>query len=228
MRKMLPLLNDEPDSSPLWMMAAFAEGKDSLSKLAAEEQAQLAELMAILPRPVGDVANRLVNVHGDLWDANCVEAEDGTLKLVDFESTSVCGAVQDLVHVSHPVLVEAYLRETTGQPPTGDACEALLLEARLAEHIHFFMHRDIFGINGERTRTPAGNFVEHARRFAVVVEAVRASKALRRYVVRGCVPEGEPAIHVGQRELEPEQEARGSAWCWWSAEQLAAEVAKHT
>jgi len=224
---MLPLLNDEPASSPLWMMAAFAEGKDSLSKLAEDEQAQLAELMTILPRPVGELANKLVNVHGDLWDANCVESDDGTQKLIDFESTSVCGAVQDLVHVSHPVLVEAYLREVTGQQPTADECEAMLFEAHLAGHIHFFMHRDIFGINGEGFPTPAGTFIEHARRLVVVVEAVRASKALRHYVVRGCVPEGEPANYSGQRDLEPEQEARGSAWCWWSAEQLAAEIAKH-
>jgi hypothetical protein len=72
-----------------------------------------------------------------------------------------------------------------------------------------------------------------------VAAAVRASKALRHYVVRGCVPEGQPAIQghhdgklcdggqlVDQRELRPDQEARGAAWCWWGAEQLAAVVAK--
>jgi hypothetical protein len=209
LRKMLPLLNDEPDSSPLWLMAAFAESKDYLSKLAAlkENQSQLAELMTILPRPVGELANKIVNVHGDFWDANIVEADDGTLKLVDFESTCVCGAIQDLVHVTHTELIEAYLRETTGQEPTEDELEALVFEARLAEHIHFFILRAIFNINDNENfhPVPASNFFEHAHRLAAVVEAVRANKALRRYVVRGCVTEGEPANPEGgqREELDP-------------------------
>ena len=227
LRKLLPLLDNEPDSSPLWIMAAFAEGKNAPVPNAAE-QAQLAELMVILPRPVGDVANKLVNVHGDLWDANIIEI-GGTHKLMDFESTCVCGAVQDLIHMCHPVLVETYLKDATGQQPTEDECEALLFEARLAEHVHFFVHRAVFGdMHGVPDRTPASDFFEHARRLAAVAEAVRGSKVLRRHVVRGCVPEGEPAIQVDQRQLRPEHEARGATWCWWSAEQLAAAAAKHS
>ena len=202
----LPLLNDEPDSSPLWSMAAFAEGKGCLSGLPEENRAELAELMTILPRPVGDLANKVVNVHGDFWDANIVETDDNALKLVDFESTSVCGAIQDLVHVSNTALIEAYLRETTGQQPTEDEFEALVFEARLAEHIHFFILRGIFRLNEENGRdpsVPASNFFEHARRLAVVVEAVRANKALRRHIVRGCVAEGELANpEGGQRSFD--------------------------
>ena len=241
LRKLLPLLDDEPESSPLWIRAALCEAKGWAVPSVGEEQAQLAELMSGLPRPMGEVANRLVNIHGDLWEGNTVVTEDSVLKLMDFEMTCVCGAVYDLVHTCGPVLVEVYLREMMGRQPTEDECEALLLEARVAEHIHFFILPPIFGDNRENIQTPAGNFLEHARRFAAVVAAVRASKALRRHVVRGCVPEGQPAImghHEGefcdggqlvdQRELRPQQEARGAAWCWWTAEQLAIEVARHT
>jgi len=240
LRKLLPLLDDEPESSPLWIRAALCEAKGWAVPSTGAEQAQLAQLMSTLPRPMGELANRLVNIHGDLWEGNTVVTEDGVLKLMDFELTCVCGAAYDLVHTCGPVLVEVYIRAVTGRQPTKDECEALLLEVRVAEHIHFHILPPIFGDNRENIRMPAGNYIEHARRFAAVVTAVRSSKALRRYVVRGCVPEGQPAImghhegefcdggqRVDQRELRPAQEARGAAWCWWTAEQLAVEVARH-
>ena len=239
LRKLLPLLDDEPESSPLWIRAANCEAHGWAVPSAGAEQAQLAELMSILSRPIGEVANRLVNVHGDLWEGNTVVTEDGVLKLMDFELTCVCGAVYDLVHTCGPVLVEAYLHAVMGRQPMEGECEALLFEVRVAEHIHFHILPPVFGDNRENIRTPAGKFLEHARRFAAVVAAARASKALRRYVVCGCVPEGQPTImghHEGefcdggqlvdQRELRPAQEARGAAWCWWTAEQLAVEVAR--
>ena len=99
---------------------------------------------------------------GDLWDENTVEETDEsgatTLKLIDFEATCVCGAVQDLVHVSTAPLVETYLRRVLGRQPTEDEVEALLLEARLAEHIHFYIHRPIFF-----DRQPAESFLQHHR-----------------------------------------------------------------
>jgi hypothetical protein len=39
-----------------------------------------------------------------------------------------------------------------------DGREELLLEARLAEHIHLFILPPIFGDNREGIRTPAGDF----------------------------------------------------------------------
>ena len=69
---------------------------------------------------MGEVANRLVNIHGDLWEGNTVVTEDSVLKLMDFEMTCVCGAVYDLVHTCGPVLVEVYLREMMGWQPTED------------------------------------------------------------------------------------------------------------
>ena len=65
LRELLPLLNGEPDASPLYMMAAFCDHKGQSRPYSAEEHAQLAELMAVLPRPVGQLANRLVTVHGE-------------------------------------------------------------------------------------------------------------------------------------------------------------------
>jgi Ser/Thr protein kinase RdoA (MazF antagonist) len=74
--------------------------------------------MAVLPRPVGELASKPVSIHGDLWEGNTVLADDGALRLVDFELSCVCGAVYDLVHTCGPALVEAYLRQVTGRWPT--------------------------------------------------------------------------------------------------------------
>jgi len=195
LRKLLPILQQEPDTSALYNMAAFCESKGRATAAPVfrddTEQQALVELMAILPRPVGDVANRVVTVHGDLWDANIVRAsavggEEGILRCTDLESTSVCGAVQDLVHVAEAELIEAYLRGVTGRDPSADEVDALLFEARLARHIHFEILRDIFMINGDATPKPAGSFIPHARQLAAVTDAVRASPGLRRYALREC------------------------------------------
>ena len=114
---------------------------------------------------------------GDLWDENTVEETDEsgatTLKLIDFEATCVCGAVQDLIHVSTAPLVETYLRRVLGRQPTEAEVEALLLEARLAEHIHFYIHRPIFF-----DRQPAESFLQHARGLAAVAEAAAGAVAV--------------------------------------------------
>ena len=215
LRKLLPILHQEPDTSALYNMAAFCESKDRATGnqaapvfCDATEQQKLVELMAILPRPVGDVANRVVNVHGDLWDANIVRApaaggEEGILQLMDLESTSVCGAVQDLVHVAEPEFIEGYLRGVTGRDPLADEVDALLFEARLAKHIHFDILRDIFMINGDEKAELPGSSIPHARLLAAVADAVRASAGLRRYVVRECEDE---------------------TWCWWDAETLSKQL----
>ena len=78
----------------------------------------------------------------------------------------MCGAVQDLIHVSTAPLVETYLRRVLGRQPTEEEVEALLLEARLAEHIHFYIHRPIFF-----DRQPAESFLQHARGLAAVFVA---------------------------------------------------------
>jgi hypothetical protein len=217
LRKLLPILHQEPDTSALYTVAAFSDSKGRATGNQAApvfcdsaEQQKLAELMAILPRPEGDVANRVVNVHGDLWDGNIVRApaaggEDAILQLMDLESTSVCGAVQDLIHVPEPELIEGYLRGVTGRDPSADEVDALLFEARLAHHIHFDILRGIFMINGGQAAAELpGSFIPHARRLAAVANSVRASAGLRRYVVR--------------RESEDQK------WCWWGAETLSKQL----
>ena len=198
LRKLLPILCQEPDTSVLYLMAAFSDSKGVATGSQAapvfrddDEQQKLVELMAILPRPAGDIANRVVNVHGDLWDANIVRApapgaggEEGVLQVMDLESTSVCGAVQDLANNTDLEFIEGYLRGVTGRDPSADEVDALCFEARLANNIHFDVLRCIFMINGDCVAAdPPGSFIPHARRLAAVADAVRASPGLRRHAI---------------------------------------------
>ena len=123
---------------------------------------------------------RAFDAHGDLWETSTVETEDCTLLLVNTESTGVRGAVQDLVRASHPVLVGAYHRETTGQQPTEDECEALLFEAQLAGHLHLRIRR---GTSIASPKALAGTFLEHARMLVVVFGLAERAK---RCAVKWC------------------------------------------
>lgn len=209
LRALLPALLQEPDSSPLYTLAAFAAQKGNRAAPVfadPRERRDLASLMAALPRPEGEAANRVVNVHGDLWDGNILAGGGGALVVTDLESAAVCGAVQDLAFTPEPEMIEAYLRGVAGRDPSAEEVAALLFEARLANHIHFEVLRGVFMINGNRGSTPpaepAGVFVEHARELAAVADAVRGSAKLRRRVL----------------------DIKAQAWCYWDAEALAREV----
>ena len=60
--------------------------------------------MALLPRPRGEHAERLVCVHGDLWDQNVLRLPaaaaggESETRLIDFKQSCLSSAVQDLCH----------------------------------------------------------------------------------------------------------------------------------
>ena len=70
---------------------------------------QARTLMALLPRPHGEHAERVVNVHGDLWYTNVVQIAGGDSVFVDFEQCCVSSAVQDLREFNNLAMTEAYL-----------------------------------------------------------------------------------------------------------------------
>ena len=127
-------------------------------------------MMTLLPRPMGEHAEKLVNVHGDLWDANILHMPDGRTVLCDFEQTVVSSAVQDLIHVSQTPLVAAYLEAMTGVQPSEEEVYRLVLEAKIAEHVHFFVIRALFYDD------KPGNIdelIEHSRLFGVFAAKMR-------------------------------------------------------
>lgn len=165
----VPLLKEEPLNSALYVAAAHQRSRGT-PKEDMPQTEKLRELMAILPRPVGEHAERLVVVHGDLWDANILHMPDGATVLCDFEQTVVSSAVQDLVHVSVKPLVAAYLEAMTGDKPTEEEVHRLWLEACIAEHVHFFVIRALFF---DEKPGNIDELIEHSRLFAMFATKLR-------------------------------------------------------
>jgi hypothetical protein len=179
----VPLLKEEPLNSALYVAAAH-ERSQGVPKEDMPQTEKLRELMAVLPRPMGEHAERLVVVHGDLWDANVLHMPDGSTVLCDFEQSVVSSAVQDLVHVSEKSLVAAYLEAMTGDQQSEEEVYRLLLEARIAEHVHFFVIRALMfdGKPGD-----IDELIQHSRLFGMFATKLREdSECAKKLLDRGC------------------------------------------
>ena len=165
----VPLLKEEPLNSALYVAAAHSRSQGA-PKEDMPETEKLRELMAVLPRPMGQHAERLVVVHGDLWDANVLHMPDGSTVLCDFEQTVVSSAVQDLVHVPEKSLMAAYLEAMTGDQPSEKEVYSLWLEACIAEHVHFFVIR---ALTFDDKPGDIDELIEHSRLFAVFATKLR-------------------------------------------------------
>jgi len=193
----LPFLKEEPLNSSLYVAAAHERSR-GVPKEDMPQIDKLRELMAALPRPVGPHAERLVVVHGDLWDANILHMSDGRTVLCDFEQSVVSSAVQDLVHVTDKQLVAAYLEQMIGAEPSEAEVYQLLLEARIAEHVHFYVIRDLFFDD------KPGNIdelIEHSRLFCVFATKLRDDPAAAKKLL-GVTGEGawrEDLIEIMQK-----------------------------
>jgi len=165
----VPLLKEEPLNSSLYVAAAH-EFTRGTPKEDMPQTEKLRELMKVLPRPQGEHAERLVVVHGDLWDANILHMPDGRTVLCDFEQTVVSSAVQDLIHVSNKPLVAAYLEAMTGVQPSEEEVYRLLLETKIAEHVHFFVIR---ALCFDAKPGNIDELTEHSRQFAVFATKLR-------------------------------------------------------
>lgn len=167
----VPLLKEEPLNSALCVAAAHPRPR-GVQKEDMPQTEKPRELMAVLPHPVGEHAERLVVVHGDLWDANILHMPDGRTVLCDFEQTIVSSAVQDLVCFCRKPVVAAYLEQMTGAEPSETEVYRLLLEARIAQHIHWYIIRDLF--YGDRPGSPyMDELIEHSRLFGFFATKLR-------------------------------------------------------
>ena len=134
----VPLLNEEPLNSALFVAAAHQRSR-GISKEDFLQTGKMSQMMAVLPRPMGEHAERLVVVHGDLLDANVLHMPEGSTILFDFETSVVSSAVQDFAHISQESLVAklhvaAYLEAMTGNQPSEEEVYRLLLKARISHH----------------------------------------------------------------------------------------------
>jgi hypothetical protein len=184
----LPMLAEEPANSALYPLVTGSLHRGlELSKHIPSEK--LRELMALLPRPRGQHAERLVTVHGDLHGENVVRiSSDDPQLLIDFEYMSVSNAVQDLAFRCDDLgVMQEYLQEMLGRAPTTDEVEELAFESMIAYHIHFYVLREVTiyaeGKTLAEITVMLDSFLDHARSLADVVDVIRACPALRQAVV---------------------------------------------
>lgn len=185
-----PMLAEEPANSALYPLVANFRGRGG-QHIPSEK---LRELMASLPRPIGQHAESLVTVHGDLHGENIVRiSSDGPQLLIDLEYMCVSSAVQDLAFSCDDLgVMQEYLQEMLGRAPTTDEVEELAFESIIAYHIHMYVLRKVIwtkSLPHPEGRTPAeitemlDSFLDHARGLADVVAVIRACPALRQAVV---------------------------------------------
>lgn len=142
LEEVVPLLREEPPGSALFPIAAGCLCRGATQETLPPTE-QVRRLMAMLPRPHGEHAARVVNVHGDLWYTNVVQMADGEAVFVDFEQCCVSSAVQDLREFAHLAQTEAYLQAVTGVKPSEEELYALHLEACIASAVSGWL-RDWF------------------------------------------------------------------------------------
>ena len=122
--ELCPLMKDEPDNSPLWVMVSRTDALDEARSAAAKagkggggdqvpkQQKQtflnqkrahapsdedIKRLLTLLPKPCGEHASRAVTCHGDLWAANVVlDKTSNQAVLIDLEGVTVSYAATDL------------------------------------------------------------------------------------------------------------------------------------
>jgi len=146
LEEVVPLLREEPLGSALFPIAAGCLNRGATEETLPPTE-QVRTLMALLPRPHGEHAARVVNVHGDLWFTNVVQMADGEAVLIDFEQCCVSSAVQDLREFANLAQTEAYLQAVTGVKPSEEELYALNLEAFIASAVNGWL-RDAFWCTG--------------------------------------------------------------------------------
>ena len=184
----VPVMKDEPPNSAMWVMVR----PDMMAKHSQEHflppTDKLRLLLAAIPRPSGQYAERLATVHGDLHHQNIVCMLDGHSVVVDIEGVCVSSAVQDLVHTCERDLVAFYLKSMSGQEPSDEEIDTLWLEAKIAEHVHFYLLREIFWYKKgewapEQVATHMDKYIQHATRFSCFVEKLRGDAVLAKEVL---------------------------------------------
>jgi thiamine kinase-like enzyme len=187
----VPVLKDEPLNSAVWVLAR-SEMLESIKSAVwvMPPIDKLRQLLAAIPRPSGQHAEELVNVHGDLHHQNIVRLPAGGSVLVDLEGVCVSSAVQDLVHVCDRNLIAFYLGSMAGKVPSEEEVDALWLEALIAEHVHMYILRDVFwetcrSSSWDPEDVPAimDRFIEHTTRFSSFAKKLRKDKALAKKVM---------------------------------------------
>ena len=192
--ELCPLMKDEALDSPLWvMMRTDALGQARLAaKLKAEptqkflnqkrshapSNAEIKRIAALLPKPVGQHASRLVTVHGDLWAANVVkDIHSNEDVLIDLEGVTVSYAATELAQFCPERGVsQVYLEELLEgkDMPTAEDIDKFWFEVLIAGHIQTSILRPMCWEDATLEIDSVNKKIAYAERFLTYVEKLRS------------------------------------------------------
>ena len=222
--ELCPVMQDAAADSPLWGMIArpdklvqvrLAAAKAGVEGNSAANQKkflhQKAEhsptnedvkrIAALLPKPRGEHASRVVTCHGDLWAANVVKQSNGQAVLIDLEGVCVSYAATefaqfinedrghaefrgDFSRIYLETLLE--LEEGSGSPGvTDEDVDKFWFEALVAGEVITGILRPLcWGIEGGYEEDSTADIIARAERFSAYVEKLRCDWDLTLQILR--------------------------------------------
>ena len=217
--ELCPVMQDAAADSPLWGMIArpdklvqvrLAAAKAGVEGNSAANQKkflhQKAEhsptnedvkrIAALLPKPRGEHASRVVTCHGDLWAANVVKQSNGQAVLIDLEGVCVSYAAtefaqficvpdgRDICRIYLEALLE--LEEGSGSPGvTEEDVDKFWFEVLIAgEVITDILRPGLWSIEAGHEESSTADIIARAERFSAYVEKLRCDWDLTLQILR--------------------------------------------
>ena len=138
-------------------------------------------IAALLPKPQGPHASRVVTVHSDLWAANVVkELCSNEARLIDLEGVTVSYAAIELAQFCNQRGVsKVYLEELTKgeDPPTEEEIDRFWLEALIAGNVQDVLRYLCWEDQKLEVDSVTGT-IAHAERFHACAEKLRTDQDL--------------------------------------------------
>ena len=144
----------------------------------APSNSDMKKIAALLPKPVGQHASRLVTVHGDLWAANVVkDIRSNEDLLIDLEGVTVSYAATELAQFCPERGVsQVYLEELLEgkDMPTAEDIDKFWFEVLIAGHIQTSILRPMCWEDATLEIDSVNKKIEYAERFLTYVEKLRS------------------------------------------------------
>ena len=135
-------------------------------------------IAALLPKPFGQHASRLVTIHGDLWAANVVkDTRSNEAVLIDLEGVTVSYAATELAQFCPERGVsQVYLEELLEgkDMPTAEDIDKFWFEVLIAGHIQTSILRPMCWEDATLEIDSVNKKIAYAERFLTYVEKLRS------------------------------------------------------
>eukprot|EP00929_Paragymnodinium_shiwhaense_P063597 TRINITY_DN31771_c0_g1_i2.p2 TRINITY_DN31771_c0_g1~~TRINITY_DN31771_c0_g1_i2.p2 ORF type:complete len:177 (-),score=22.38 TRINITY_DN31771_c0_g1_i2:2082-2612(-) len=156
-------------------------------------------IVALLPKPCGEHASRVVTCHGDLWAANVVkDARSNEAVLIDLEGVTVSYAATDFAQFCDGGfdggrgLSKVYLEELMEAQcmPTEEDIDRFWFEVLIAGYVQTSILRPMCWEDEQLEFESVNKMIAHAERFSAYVEKLRSDWDLTLQILRKAAEDG--------------------------------------